>query len=546
MLNHTAHDALPARIQRRLPAVLPNYLGAQRWFGGKAHIIRSVAVPEVVPVYIEDSSVYLVLVSVEYSSAPTQLYVLPLVAVSRPEAVAASGEAARAGMVLEQEDQQPTCILRDALYERSFSLWLIESIRRRDQLPGINGKVLAKPGTALAPLWSREQGTLEPSVMKGEQSNTSVRYGNTFILKFYRRIQEGVNPDLEVGSFLTEKAYFKYTPPLAGALQYEQSSRPSTTLAVLQGYVHNLGDAWRYTLNALDAFLASVARQPSAAPSDEPAHPGHLRQWASQSPSARAQELLGPYLRRVQLLGRRTGELHLALASGSGDPAFTAEPFSAEDRRSLADTMADLADNTLHLLQERLALLPPASRQKAHRVISARPGLFSQLGEVSRLQTLGMRTRIHGDYHLGQVLVTEDDFAIIDFEGEPERPLSERRLKHSPLRDVAGMLRSFQYAASSVRIERGVKSDSHAQDAQRALYWLRLWTEWVSAAFLQAYLHQAAEGRILPEGKQDLFSLLEAFLLEKTIYELAYELKNRPDWVEIPLDGLLELFLENR
>jgi maltose alpha-D-glucosyltransferase / alpha-amylase len=539
-MNHIAEDPLPARIQSWLPGALPDYLRVQRWFGGKAHTIRSVAVPEVIPIYFKHSSVYLLLAAVQYELAPAQLYAIPLTSVSPDEGVTAgSGEPAGGGMVLEQEDQHPRCLLRDALYDRNFSEWLVESIRRRDTLRGIKGEIVGVPARALGALWSRGEAALEPFVMKGEQSNTSLRYGETFILKFYRRIEEGVNLDQEIGSFLTEKAHFKYTPPLAGAIQYEETNRPSATLAVLQGYVRNLGDAWRFTLDALDAFLEHVDGRP-ATHAEDARRSGHLRRWAYRSLDERVSGLLGPYLSRVQLLGRRTGELHIALASEATDPAFMAEGFSAEYRQRVADGMADLADNTLTLLQEGLEMLRPGPRQKAEKVLSGRRRVFSKLAEISELKTLGMRTRIHGDYHLGQVLVTDDDFAIIDFEGEPERPLADRRLKRSPLRDVAGMLRSFHYAASSVRIHRGIRTDSAFNEAHAAAYWLREWTEWVSAAFLQAYLSQVAHGHFLPDESQDLFALLEVFLLEKAIYELAYELKNRPDWVEIPLDGIVD------
>jgi maltose alpha-D-glucosyltransferase/alpha-amylase len=540
-MKYSIEDPLLPRIQQHLPGVLPAYLRDQRWFGGKAHKIQSVAISEVVPVQFDHSSAYLLLVAVEYESAPIQLYVLPLIPVSADEEIpTAPGERTRAGLIVAQEEGEPAFFFRDALYDRNFSRWLIESIRRGNSFQGIKGEMIAVPADAIRALWSGDKAPPEASVMKGEQSNTSLRYGDAFILKFYRRIEEGMNPELEIGRFLTDKADFKYTPPFAGAVHYDQKERPSATLAVLQGYVPNLGDAWRFTLDALGSFLEHVGGQPDAH-MEVDTRPGRLQQWAYHPLEARSLKLLGPYLSRVQLLGRRTGELHSALASETGDPAFVPEEYPADYRQSTAASVAALAESSLMILQERLEMLPAESRHKASRVLSARQRLFSRLDEVSHLRTLGLRTRIHGDYHLGQVLVTEHDFAIIDFEGEPERPLADRRLKRSPLRDVAGMLRSFHYAASSVRIQRGVRSDSAGKEEPATSYWLHQWTEWVSAAFLQAYLAQVADSRLLPADNRDLFVLLQLFLLEKAMYELAYELKNRPDWVEIPLDGVLDL-----
>jgi maltose alpha-D-glucosyltransferase / alpha-amylase len=534
-------DPLASRLQRRLPGVLPGYLQAQRWFGGKAEAIRSVEVPEIIPIYAEGFSAYLLLVFVEYAGALAQTYALPLVPVSPAQsAVSSARELTDAKLTLDEEDQQARYTLRDALRERQFAEWLIETIRQGGRVQGIRGEIVAAPGSPLNAQRSGHQGPLESSIMKGEQTNTSVRFGESFILKFYRRIEEGVNLDQEIGSFLTEKAHFKYTPPLAGIIQYRQPDRPSATLAILQGYVRNQGDAWEYTLQALDRFVHEVAGRP------EPSVDGVIFSRPSLEPvptslPSEAGELLGTYLSRIQLLGKRTGELHLALASEPNDPDFAPEPFSAGHRVSMAETIAELAHGSLRLLREHLQILPPMSRQKAERVLGGQEHIFSRLRELREFKSMGLRTRIHGDYHLGQVLVTDDDFAIIDFEGEPETPLSERRLKFSALRDVAGMLRSLQYAASSARIRRGLESDPPSADERRIVRWLRQWTQWVSTTFLQAYLHQTAGGGFLPEDHGDILKLLDVFLLGKAVYELGYELKNRPDWVEIPLDGLLGL-----
>jgi maltose alpha-D-glucosyltransferase/alpha-amylase len=537
--NPATDDPLINRLQNSLPGILPDYLRAQRWFGGKAHPIRSVSVPEVIPIHSEGLSAYVLLISVEYAMAGAQTYALPVM-VSAGDAVRGPSDRAAPALTLPPEHHQPPYVLGDALHDPRFAQWMIESIRRGGKFPGAIGEIICLPGRALDGILRRNEGPMEPSLMRGEQSNTSVRYGDQFILKFYRRVEEGVNLEQEIGAFLTEKANFKYTPPLVGAIEYQKPGRPSVTLATLQGYVRNQGDAWQFTLAALDRFAERMT-QGATAPVDEVMAPGTFLVAAYGSLPPAIGEWIGPYLSRVQLLGKRTGQLHVALASDPCDPSFAGEDFSPGYRRWLAQGLADLAEGALKLLRERLETLPPPARHKARRLLGDQDRIFSCLQGLHELKSLGLRIRIHGDYHLGQVLVTSDDFVIIDFEGEPERPLSERRLKRSPLRDVAGMLRSFHYAASSIRMQRGVNSDSSSEIEREAVRCLRQWNGAVSAAFLQVYLQQAAGAAFLPEDERDLARLLEILSVEKAIYELNYELKNRPDWVEIPLDGLLDL-----
>jgi maltose alpha-D-glucosyltransferase / alpha-amylase len=540
LLEAIPDDPFFARLQKQLPGILPDYLRNRRWFGGKAHTIRSISISEIVPIHGEKFSAYLVLVRVEYALARAQLYALPFVAALGQEtSVSAADEPAESRLTLQGDGQEADYVLRDALSDGAFAEWLLSAVRRGARLRGGGGEVVMVPSPALPGLWSGDDAKLAPSVMKAEQSNTSVRYGDRFILKFYRRIEEGINLDQEIGSFLTEKVHFRHTPPLAGTVQYQRPNGPPATLAALQGYVRNQGDAWQFTLAALDQFLEHAADRLPPEPRKAESYRSMKRSVFVSLPPAAA-ELLGSYLGRVQLLGKRTGELHLALASDASDLDFAPEEFSADYRRRVAESMTDMAQNAFELLQTRLEILPASARAKADRLLGLKERLFSHLGAVRELKSLGLRTRIHGDYHLGQVLVTADDFAIIDFEGEPERPLAERRLKASPLRDVAGMLRSFHYAASSVGIHQGSTGPSHVDDQHARTRWLASWKDWVSAAFLQAYLQEANRAVFLPGNESDWADLLRVFSVEKAIYELSYELKNRPDWVEIPLDGLLE------
>jgi maltose alpha-D-glucosyltransferase/alpha-amylase len=364
-----------------------------------------------------------------------------------------------------------------------------------------------------------------------------VIYGDRLILKMFRRVQEGVNPDLEIGRFLTEDTSFSHIPPLAGAFEYRRIKGEPITLGVLQGLVPNQGDAWRFTLDSLERYFAQVlTRQQGELESLTPADSQLLDLLETEIPPL-AQEAIGSYLESARLLGQRTGELHVALASVAKNPAFSPEPFTAFNRRSLYQSMRTVADQALTLLGNRLRNLPQEVRVDAEKVLSLEKDIFKRLQLIADKKITGMRIRCHGDYHLGQVLFTGKDFVIIDFEGEPARPISQRRLKGSPLRDVAGMLRSFHYATVSRLRGEGLRPE----DISNVEPWARLWHEWVSVTFLKAYLEATGQAGFLPRSKDELKILLDVHLLEKAAYELAYELNNRPDWVNVPLQGILEL-----
>jgi len=251
------------------------------------------------------------------------------------------------------------------------------------------------------------------------------------------------------------------------------------------------------------------------------------------------QELIGGFfLEMVGLLGNRTGELHLALASRPQTPAFSPEPFSLLYQRSVYQSMRSLGRQVLVRLERNLERLAPETRTEAQWLLASEQEILRRLRRFLDRKFSAMKIRIHGDYHLGQVLFTGKDFIIIDFEGEPARAMSERRIKRSPLRDVAGMIRSFHYAAHAVLHQHG---QLRSEDVQALSEWGQAWYCHVSGVFLHAYLGTVANASFVPKERQDLEIMLDAFLLEKAVYELGYELDNRPDWVEIPLRGIREL-----
>ncbi len=374
-----------------------------------------------------------------------------------------------------------------------------------------------------------------------EQSNTSILFGDRFILKLFRRQDVGVNPDCEVGRYLTEKANFDRVPPFAGSIEYESKDGENLTLVMLQGLVANEGDGWKWTIEELDRYYENCAT--ATLPEnlgDDLATPLEL---SAQPPSEAAKEHVGLYLESAATLGKRTAEMHLALGSPTADPAFSPEPFASEDLQSLIKGLQDHAASVFDVLKERVSSLPDELLEVAASVLSRRRRILQHFATFSSRDSgspLPQRIRIHGDYHLGQVLRVKTDFVILDFEGEPARPLAYRRSKQCALKDVAGMLRSFSYAAYATLINYTAR---RPEDLATLEPWARFWERSVSAEFLRAYRQAAHGADFLPADESDFQNLLDAFLLDKALYEVLYELNSRPAWVRIPLMGIMSLSL---
>jgi maltose alpha-D-glucosyltransferase/alpha-amylase len=375
---------------------------------------------------------------------------------------------------------------------------------------------------------------LDAALSVAEQSNNSVVFGERLILKVSRRLQEGMNPELEVGRFLTEQTSFSQIAPIAGSLELRRDTGEPLTLAILQGYVPNQGDAWQYTLTTLAHFLTGVEVASTEAPSKVPLR---LVQASTTDLPEVATRTIGAYLDSARLLGQRTAELHAALASDPDDPAFAPEHISQQDQRSIYQSLNGVALRSMELLRTQLKRIPEDARDEARQVLELEPRIMSALRAFLGRRLTTTRIRVHGDYHLGQVLYTGHDFVIIDFEGEPTRTLYERRLKRLALKDVAGMLRSFHYASQTA-----LKAEHIAPEAVGRLQsWARFWVDSVSAAYLRSYLGAAGTASFVPHTPDDLEMQLTTMLLEKALYELRYELNMRPDWLRIPLRGILDL-----
>jgi maltose alpha-D-glucosyltransferase/alpha-amylase len=520
-------EILSARHRDELERALGAYLPTRRWFGSKARTISNVTVRDMVEMPDDHR---LAILDVEFHEGEGQTYQLPLSIAN----VRREQDQARSVPVIAR--LRDGAILYEPVQDESFAAALLDSITRRRQLRGRLGVVAGVTTKAIKDL--RGTGKLESHVLGVEQSNTAITYGQRLFLKIFRRLEQGINTDFELTRFLNEETTFTHTPRVAGTLEYRDvKSGTPMTLATLQGFTPNTGDAWAYTLDAIGRYYdqilsdAEVVDRLEQAIPHEPAFP--LSQRAIPEI---ARDVIGSYLSDAELLGRRTAEMHLALASNSVDRAFAPEPFTPHYQRSIYQHMRTQLVRTVQLARRRMG-----ERPEFAELVENEHGLHERLRDVLHGRIDAARIRIHGDYHLGQVLYTGNDFVIIDFEGEPARPLSERRLKRSALRDVAGMLRSFHYAPYAVAFGAAPGSYVRTEDRSRLEVGARFWHRWVSATFLRAYLAHTPPGSHLPSDAKSVETLLNAYVIEKALYEIVYELNNRPDWVSIPLRGVLDL-----
>jgi maltose alpha-D-glucosyltransferase/alpha-amylase len=524
--------------QQQIECLLPAYIATQRWFGGKSRTIASTRIASTTPI---GESAIIALVEITYTdNSDADLYQLPLALTTTEQATTLQSSAPKA-IIATLNDR----VLFDASADTTFQQSLLHLI---------TGNSAGAPGLASetweeAPIQSSRSTALDPTrfadlpskLSSAEQSNTSILYDSLAILKLFRHLRPGAeNPDVEIARFLTETAHFNATPTYLGDLH---RASDSTTLAFLQAFAPNEGDGWAWTLTQLENFYKSVAG--AGAP--------HLasEMWASPDPDLSGHA--GTYLEAATLLGQRTAELHLALATPTHDPAFAAEPYTADDLIHDHQRISAQVNTTLDQLNASLSKLTPETAASAKTLLSNRQQLLTRVAALTGdPTTFGQRIRIHGDYHLGQLLRTKsgvpsegtsslgwkEDFLIVDFEGEPARSLEERRQKQSPLRDVAGMTRSFSYAAHT-----GLANALQLNPTEAASLtpWAAVWESAVSTAFLNSYRATIASNPgLVPSGEQE-GALLNALLLEKALYELRYELNNRPAWVSIPLEGLLKI-----
>jgi maltose alpha-D-glucosyltransferase/alpha-amylase len=522
-------------------AVLPAFLPRCRWFGGKMRAMLGVEVQDRVlpPDGGEGGQWALLFLRVEYAEGAPETYLLPLAWAEGDEAEEIRSRVPAA--VLADVGGGPgPAILYEAVHHEGFRSALLRMVATGGAWPGLSGVMRGRPRPEAFKDLPAEAG-YESLVLKAEQSNSSIIYPGHFFLKLIRKLEEGESPELEILRFLDEQTAFRHVPPYAGALEYASGSQGTYTLAIAEGLVAHEEDAWTYALELAGRYIGylattrhSLGPKPPPLLGFMPPETGLERDPGVEDPVEASD---GVSLEFVRLLGRRTAEMHLALASRTDSPAFAPEPYSRLYQRSLYQSMRNQVGRVYEGLVKAMPRLTPENRELARQVMDARAQVMAVFGRLLERLIPTVKIRIHGDYHLGQVLYTGKDVVILDFEGEPARALSERKLKRSPWRDVAGMIRSFHYAIHSAWPE---SLALRAEERKHLEPWAELWPDRMSAAYVEAYL-EAARGASFVPSRRDWELLLRVFLMEKAVYELGYELNNRPDWVRIPLLGILSL-----
>jgi maltose alpha-D-glucosyltransferase/alpha-amylase len=507
------------------------FLERQRWFGGKARPLAAAHLIDWATLRRGQYPSFLAIVEVEYRDGGRERYALPLAMTMTGSAQATALEQHHEAVVAHITGARKG-LLFDGLFDDGTCELLIGLLRERSELRMRTGtiRIGGSGDGALPELTAGPLARTSP-----DQSNTAVIFDWRVLMKMFRRLEPGLNPDVEIGRLLTERGFTRI-PALLGDLSYERPDEEPASLAMFQTFIFNQGSGWQVTIDELGRSFDRARALPAGDAAD----------------ASIVEDVFHQYVPIAAMLGRRTGELHLHLAAPSDDPAFAPESFGPQDVRALMVTVYQHASEHLRLLEASLPSVSASTQGETHRALAQEVlGLRTQLlqrfddlrdvGAGASRGGAGQRIRCHGDYHLGQVLIAEGDVIILDFEGEPARSIAERRAKMPPLRDVAGMLRSFSYAALTGLDAAVTRPDDRAKLEPWADAWLRLAT----TTFLRSYLDSTRDAAFLPSRPSDIETLLDAFVLDKALYELAYELNNRPDRVDIPLRGLLAMALDD-
>jgi maltose alpha-D-glucosyltransferase/alpha-amylase len=489
--------------------ILPSYIAAQRWFAGKGGRVEAATLADGVEWRTPVGSWMLGLFDVAAPSG-TERYFIPLVLAFETEE--ARLDRLKTAVIARVRQKGVVGVLAEATADEHFGRAVLDAVAAGARIPARHGSFVFTATRSFAALRGDQSEGMSAQAIKLQGSNTALRIGERLFLKVYRRLQTGESVELEVGRFLTDVAHFEQIVPVAGAVEFRGDDGGTYTVALLQGFVTNQGDGWDFTINYLTRFLED--RQAAEAPAEE-AH--------------------GAYLALVGVLATRVAQLHAALLTPTDDAAFKAEPIVAADLLDWRARVRREAEESLRLLGA--SEIADDVRAARDALLARGAALDSRIEVLTALapEELGVKQRHHGDIHLAQVLVRRNDFLIVDFEGEPARPLAARRGKSSALRDVAGMLRSFSYARRAM-----LKNGAGATDEARGRRDARLarWETATRAAFLAAY-ETAARQAGLMETLAPRLPLLRLFEIEKALYELRYELRSRPDWVALPLNDLL-------
>ena len=511
--------------------ILPVFLKRMRWFGGKARMITAIKIYQNIPLETASSIARYLLLKVRYPDGPTEIYALPVVFIH--ERFAGLGTFPAEAVIARIGEGNTAGYLIDGIYDEDFRNTLFMLMNKRQIQKGDHYPLLASSGKYLV-----KQGmpsTLKSVVMKADQSNTSVLFNDTFFLKLFRKVEYMINPDWEIVNFLTNQDKFHQIPAYAGSIELQHPEKSPMLLVMLQQLIPNQGDAWKNTLAQLDHFFAQVIeREYHLGPL--PLKPHVLNISWDKTPEALQQMIGEEVFHAARLLGKRTAEFHLALMHADNDPAFTPEDLDDVFQQKLLKELMFQVDSKFDLLERNLHRVPFSMREDATHMVKDKEKVKAFFSKVLEKPLQGKRIRLHGDYHLGQVLVADGDYYLLDFEGEPDKLHSERRDKYPSLKDVAGMMRSYRYAAYATLFQ-NYQNDPDLQ--AKLIPVADIWYHFVSRYFLGAYIEATQNSGLIPSDDK-VNDLLQIYSFQKAIYELGYEINNRPDWALIPLQSLVK------
>lgn len=489
-----------AAVEQLEQFVLPGYLKSMRWFGGKARKLASLCIDKALRLEHNQQLFHLLIIKAKYRTGKSEDYLLPVALVDQTEGLSEKATICNSNLGW----------IIDAIYEENFRRVLFIHLFHSSRIKQLNGYFQFEKGSAF------QEGDFSEDVscrvLEAEQSNSSLIFGEKYFLKIYRKLFRETNPDVEMVKFLTEKAQFPHIPGFAGTFYWKKAYGSPTTLGMMQQKVNAVKDAWSMAGDYLNEFLLSVAQENFAVPVTS--------------------------IEQAALLGKRTAEMHIALSSEESDPAFVPEAYNDEYADWMLDNCLSLVKRRLRMAKDCYSALDETGKSLAKFFMSHEHDIRNFFSQIKSRSFQSKRTRIHGDYHLGQVMYDGSDYLILDFEGEPESSIKDRKIKHSPLKDVAGMLRSFHYAVSAKLYFSAETNELSAEKIETAV---SNWYREVTQSYLNAYWLAMQGASVFQAEQRELDFLLQFHLMEKAVYELGYELNARPTWVKIPLRGIQEV-----
>jgi maltose alpha-D-glucosyltransferase/alpha-amylase len=530
-------NKMQGATKNSLEKLMRSYVHKNRWFRGKAKKIKAIDIKNTIPLSTGNLNSYIVIIETKYIEGKPEQYVIPI-SIKTGEIIADVKFKHPEAMIAYVEMDGHEGVMYDGSYNQEVRDIFLQLITQKGILKTLKGSIVGVPGKKMSSKVKKSELPLNSRVLLAEQSNTSILYDNRFFFKMYRSPEEGNNPELEIIKTLTENTHFRNFPTFAGALEYREPNAESSVLGILIDFVQNEGNAWEFTQSSIDRYFDRIIEDKEYLLSGKPIDT--TTDLVEHVGEEKMHDLLGPFfIEMIELLGKRTAEMHMALASVESKKEFKPEPFSLLYQKSLYQSFRTLIKRTLNDMKSSKQKLNDEQKALIDNIIGNESLLLSTIKhtlEKKKIHT--SKTRVHGDYHLGQVLFTGKDFVIIDFEGEPTRSLTARKLKYCPFKDVAGMLRSFHYAIYMGQLDNQSKIP---ESADLLNPWLEAWYEMVRKTFIDSYLETAGDASFIPKEEREINDLLSVYTIEKAIYEADYEFNNRPDWLHIPLNGLKKI-----